>query len=363
VVGGAAGGAGMNEAVRLLREMVAIRSLSGAEGALADYLVGQMAARGMESFVDGAGNAVGIRANPDGGGAINREIVLLGHMDTVPGEIPVRIADGVLYGRGAVDAKGPLAAFIVAAGDAELPPGTRLIVIGAVEEESATSKGARFAAAQYQPDFCIIGEPSGWDGVTLGYKGRLLLDFHAAQEMGHTAGPEQAVAETAVAWWNQIAAFAAEFNAAESRLFYQLLPTLRDIHTASDGLTNSVTARVGVRLPPEFDAEQFSVLAQKWAGGATITAYGYEPAVQVGRGSLLARQFGRVLLEMGRRPRFKLKTGTADMNVVAPLWRCPIVAYGPGDSSFDHTPHEHLHLDEYEKAIAVLVQVLAQLTG
>jgi [amino group carrier protein]-lysine/ornithine hydrolase len=54
------------------------------------------------------------------------------------------------------------------------------------------------------------------------------------------------------------------------------------------------------------------------------------------------------------RPGFGLKTGTSDMNVVGPAWRCPILAYGPGDSALDHTPHEHLSLDEYWQAILVL---------
>ena len=46
------------------------------------------------------------------------------------------------------------------------------------------------------------------------------------------------------------------------------------------------------------------------------------------------------------------------MNVVAPLWNCPIVAYGPGDSSLDHTPDEHINLDAYVRAIEVLQDVL-----
>ena len=53
-----------------------------------------------------------------------------------------------------------------------------------------------------------------------------------------------------------------------------------------------------------------------------------------------------------------LKTGTSDMNVVAPVWQCPIVAYGPGDSALDHTPNEHLPLDEYWKAVRVVEHML-----
>ncbi len=82
-------------------------------------------------------------------------IVLLGHMDTVGGVVPVRQEGTLLYGRGAVDAKGPLATFVAAASsprDARLSLTERVVVIGAVEEEAATSKGARHAMHCYQPD-------------------------------------------------------------------------------------------------------------------------------------------------------------------------------------------------------------------
>jgi LysW-gamma-L-lysine carboxypeptidase len=53
-------------------------------------------------------------------------------------------------------------------------------------------------------------------------------------------------------------------------------------------------------------------------------------------------------------PGFVVKTGTSDMNVVGPVWGCPIVAYGPGDSALDHTPHEQLDLREFWTAVQVL---------
>lgn len=48
---------------------------------------------------------------------------------------------------------------------------------------------------------------------------------------------------------------------------------------------------------------------------------------------------------------------------VAPVWKCPIVAYGPGDSALDHTPNEHLPLDEYWKAVNVIGHTLAAFSG
>ncbi len=48
------------------------------------------------------------------------------------------------------------------------------------------------------------------------------------------------------------------------------------------------------------------------------------------------------------------------MNVVGPAWNVPIVAYGPGDSRLDHTPEEHIRLDEFLRAIRVLRRVLEE---
>lgn len=343
------------QAVQLLHALVATPSVSGDEQNAVKLLVERMAELAFDqAYVDGAGNAVGIR------GAGEHDIVLLGHIDTVPGDIPVRVEKGILYGRGAVDAKGPLAAFVMAAARAELPDNHRFVVIGAVEEESATSKGARFAVEQFRPKACIIGEPSGVDGVTLGYKGRLLLDYALSQPMSHTAGKQGGVAERAVAFYNALMRQIAQFNSDKPKLFDQLLPSIRELRTTSDGLANSVYLKLGIRLPPALDVAAFQQMVVALAGEAAVDFYGYEPAVTVGRGDRLAKLFGRTLLQHDLKPRFKRKTGTSDMNVVAPVWQCPMVAYGPGDSALDHTPNEHLRLDDYQRAIDILMAVLAK---
>ncbi|HEX2995716.1 MAG TPA: M20/M25/M40 family metallo-hydrolase [Anaerolineales bacterium] len=72
----------------------------------------------------------------------------------------------------------------------------------------------------------------------------------------------------------------------------------------------------------------------------------------------LVRAFLSGIRSQGGEPRFVYKTGTADLNVVAPVWQCPALVYGPGDSSLDHTPEEHIQLDEYEKAVQVLGNAL-----
>src|SRR5260221_2212702 len=198
----------------LLSGLLKAYSPSHEERKASEYLAGWMQSAGYDrAFVDEAGNAVGILGDGP------QEIVLLGHIDTVPGYINVEVRDGKLYGRGSVDAKGPLATFTAAAAQAGRQPGWRIIVVGAVEEEAASSKGARHAATQYHPALCVIGEPSQWDRVTLGYKGRLLLDYHVSRTMSHTAGPARTAAEQAVDFWDAIRTEAQAINRRRDKVF------------------------------------------------------------------------------------------------------------------------------------------------
>ncbi len=401
-----------DDAIALVHGLVAIPSLSRQEQAAATWLVDRMREAGYDrAFVDAAGNAVGEL----GSAAASRVIVLLGHIDTVPGNIEVRIqppeldkqdSAGVLYGRGSVDAKGPLATFVAAAarlGSAWAhDAGVKLVVVGAVEEESATSKGARFIASRFDgvneptPLACVIGEPSSWRRVTLGYKGRLLLDLTARQDMAHTAGPDASVAEAVVDVWNFVRQHAAQINAGSEKPFDQLSPSLRRFITANEaGLTDTVDAQFAWRLPVGVDAQALVGALLEWSAAhigapapasvaletgegrhAPITIEGtrtslsfrfrgWEHAWRADRNNALVRGFLAAIRDVdpAAQPGFVVKTGTSDMNVVAPVWRCPILAYGPGDSALDHTPNEHLPLDEYWTAVRILEQALRNLAG
>ncbi len=394
------------QAVDLLQGLVAIPSLSRQEAAASAWLVAQMQQLGYaRAYVDAAGNAVGEL------GAENaaNTVILLGHIDTVPGDIPVRIEAGsdgpVLYGRGTVDAKGPLATFVAAAamvGNAwAIQNDIRLVVVGAVEEEAATSKGARFIRDRFNgdqaplPDACIIGEPSSWQRVTLGYKGRILVELQASQPMAHTAGPDAGVATIAVDLWNWVSVYAEQFNAAYDKVFDQLLPSLRVVNTSTDAaMHDHVVSQIGIRLPLDFDANGFAAELVQWCAqriGApwppagtfgtqpalvenplqlsgtlatvALAFHAHEPAWRSDRNSFLVRAFLAAIREISpeTRPSFVVKTGTSDMNVVGPAWQCPILAYGPGDSALDHTPNEHVKVDEYWQAVQVLAQALRNL--
>ncbi|HEY2981455.1 MAG TPA: M20/M25/M40 family metallo-hydrolase, partial [Anaerolineales bacterium] len=75
----------------------------------------------------------------------------------------------------------------------------------------------------------------------------------------------------------------------------------------------------------------------------------------------LVRAFLSAIRAHGGTPSFVYKTGTSDLNIVAPIWKCPALVYGPGNSSLDHTPEEHISVEEYLKAVEVLRDSLIKL--
>ncbi|WP_069802943.1 [LysW]-lysine hydrolase [Thermogemmatispora onikobensis] len=352
--------------IELLYRMVSIPSLSGQERVLATWLAEYLPRLGLQTAIDEVGNL--IATVPVAAEAARRApLVLLGHMDTVPGAIPVAFREGRLYGRGAVDAKGPLAAFLAAA--ARLVGRRHLqrpiVVIGAVEEEAATSRGARAVVERYRPYACMIGEPSGSRAVTLGYKGRLLVDGRVVRPCGHSAGPRQTAAEAAAAFWERVRQHAEEWNRLHggSSPFASLQPVLRSIESEQDGLHEWATLRIGYRLPLACSAQALREELQHWAEESDLALEfsGEEAAFQAPRTTRLVRAFVQAMRAMGIQPAFKVKTGTSDMNVVGPAWGPEIVAYGPGDARLDHTPGEHLAVEEYMEAIAILERVLTSL--
>jgi len=317
-----------------------------------------MAERGFRASVDDAGNAVGeIGDGPT-------HVVLLGHIDTVPGEIDVRIEAGELVGRGAVDAKGPLAAFVAAA--TRPVAGLRVTVVGAVEEESPTSAGARYRATLGAPDWCVIGEPSGWDAITVAYKGRLSLRLSLSRSARHGAAPGMTCSEEALALWSTVRA-AAERRTHGTDGFARLDCRLEGMSGgSSDGLVERAELRVGYRIPPGTTTDELErelrALAAEHVGEAAIEVeqVGAEEPARTARTTPLARAFVGAIADAGGKVTFKVKSGTSDMNVLAPAWGCPMVAYGPGDSRYDHTPMERLSLSDYERSIRVLESVLAR---
>lgn len=326
------------------------------QGAVA-WLVQRMKALGYtRAHSDAVGNAVGEM------GQGPKQIILMGHIDTVPGEIQVRQEGDDLYGRGSVDAKGALAAFVDAVAAVGAVPGHQLLVVGAVEEEG-DSRGAWYTSRQHHPAFCIIGEPSHWERVAIGYRGSLWFEYAARRALSHTASDNESACEAAAKFWDRLKAHCAAYNVEHPRIFEQLSCTLRAMSSRNDGFEETASLRIGMRLPLSIPIEQWWVTLDEMRGDDEVFTVGTPvPAYRTDKNTPLVRAFLAAIRAQGGSPGFVLKSGTADMNAVGPVWNCPILAYGPGDSTLDHTPHEHLPLSEYARAVAVLTHVLRTLT-
>jgi LysW-gamma-L-lysine carboxypeptidase len=345
------------EARDLLERVVRIPSPSGEEGDAAAALVEFFEAHGRDAWTDEVGN---VRAPADD------SVLLTSHVDTVPGDIPVRVergdgdggddgADGpagdTLWGRGSVDAKGPLCAMAVAA------VRTGVSFAGVVGEE-VDSRGARHLVADRDaPDAVINGEPSGWDGVTLGYRGLTAGTYVATSESGHTSREDANAIQSAIRWWSRVE----ERYATDEYepVFEQVTtkPVSMDGGLTEDGLSVEASMDVQLRVPPELtvDDVQEAVVAELDRG--TVNWYDEVPPVMVSPRTEVARAFRVAIRDVGGDPRLLRKTGTSDMNVFAGAWDCPIATYGPGDSDLDHAPNEHLPLADLDRAVAVLERV------
>jgi len=342
------------EARQLLVDLVSTPSVTREERECAEVLARFFREHDREVWIDEVGN---VRAPADDG------VLMTSHIDTVPGDIPVEIRpaegadDEALWGRGSVDAKGPLAAMAVAAV-------RKGVSFAGVVGEEVDSKGGRFLVADRDsaPDAIVNGEPSGWEGITLGYRGLVAGTYVATSESGHTSRPENNAIQDAIAWWSNVES---EFENDEWEAVFERVtckPTMVKGGLTEDGLSVEATMEVQLRVPPSMNTEEVIEITEGHLDVADRVHWKdeVEPVMESPRTDV-ARAFRAAIRDAGGEPRLLRKTGTSDMNVYAQEWNCPMVTYGPGDSDLDHAPNEHLVLEEYDRSVAVLEDVAERL--
>lgn len=331
----------------LLRKLVSIPSESGNEGKAVDFLVDEMKEKGFKAKKDRAGNAIGVI------GKGKKQILLAGHIDTVKGQLPVKVSKGFVFGRGAVDAKASLAAFVEAGEEFLNSEDVQIIVAGCVCEES-DSKGAHFLKKELMPSTCIVGEPSGAAAITIGYRGRISLECRARGKVFHAGHGQENAIDELINFYNKLRQ---EFTE-EKVGFSNSNASLSEINSKSDGIVQECNARIDVRTALGFNSKKFHSFLNSYSSDNKIKILEELQAVKADKNSYLARAFISAIREQGLSPSYKVKTGSCDMNIFAEEWNCPIIAYGPGDSKLDHTNKEKVSLKEYELAKRILTTAL-----
>ncbi len=190
----------VQQLVRFAQELIRLPSPSGEEGLVAACLSEEMRHVGFtEVRTDRIGNVVGRIGNGQG-----PTLMLEGHMDTVGcgdpsnwpyGPYEARVADGVLYGLGAADMKGALAAMVYGAKaliDAGMTLHGDLYVVGVVQEEPCEGLAIRVLIEEQgvRPDFVLIGEATNLQ-IARGQRGRLELKITTHGKACHASMPER----------------------------------------------------------------------------------------------------------------------------------------------------------------------------
>jgi len=359
-----------DKAVQLLTNLLGIYSPSGKEEAIGNFLAEEMAKLGFQVGKDSIGNVIGVVGEGE------PVILLCGHMDTVAGHIPLRVEQNKIYARGAVDAKGPLAAMVMAASEVVKEPAFMgKILVASVVQEEATSAGVKYLINEgIQADYAIFGEPSGAENITIGYKGNLHLKITCTTETGHSSTPwlyENAL-EKAFELWQQIKNSYPPIEKQESP-YYAITACLTKLvgGKATSVIPFESEMHLDIRIPPPLTSTQVlgdtkKVISQYQAANPKVAVKvevkdSNEP-FEVNKNSPLVHAFSSSIRKVLNKTATLLrKTGTGDMNILGRALNVPIVTYGPGDSHLDHTTDEHIVISEYLDSIQVYKETLLKL--
>lgn len=333
----------MGDVAAFLEDLVRIPSPTGDEDKALDRFADEARDLGFELTRHEVGNVLARRGSGD------VHVLLAGHIDTVPGQIPVRVEEGVLHGRGAVDAKGPLASFLHAAADP--PPGLTVTVAALVGEEGRSRGCLKLLSEGVVADHVVVGEPSGADGVTVAYRGDREVELTVERDGVHPGHPDPNAAGVLVP-----ALAALQDHAGPG--FDDLGVHVRSIDAGEDGNASRARASVSLRFADEEALAPAREILDRFPG--TVETLEEVPPVHVDRTAPVVTALVGAIRDRDVRPRLVRKTGTCDMNLLQSV-SGSICAYGPGDSGLDHAPDERVDLDEVRRAVEVLQAALAGL--
>ncbi|HKP86284.1 MAG TPA: M20/M25/M40 family metallo-hydrolase [Blastocatellia bacterium] len=324
--------------LELTKRLIETPSISGDEKAVAEFLADYLSGTGFEVEMQEAArerpNVYARRGEPD--------IVFSSHTDTVPPFLEFREDDEFIYGRGACDAKGIIAAMIKAS-EALIEAGTSDFGLLFVVGEEAGSPGAR--AANEIPNrsrYLVNGEPTE-SKLALGSKGALRAVLKASGRAAHSAYPE--MGESAIV---------------------KLLDTLADLRRLelpADETLGATTMNIGVIkggvaanvIPPEAEAElMFRIVT---------SAAALKQVIEAAAGSRVEIRHTFECDPVFTEALDGFETAVVSFTTDIPLladWGKPLL-FGPGSILDAHTAHEKISKRELERAVSVYAQMARKL--
>ena len=336
--------------VDLAKALIAAPSVTPATGAVFDVLEAALMPLGftVERFIDGiepdgpVENLLAVRK-----GAGPRHFGFAGHLDVVPPGVgwtgdafDPQVRGDLLYGRGAVDMKGAIAAFVAAAATTPPEAGTiSLIVTG--DEEGPAVFGTRaliehIDARALKPDLIVVGEPTSMqrlgDMVKIGRRGSVNIWIDVPGTQGHVAYPH--LADNPIPKLVRILAAIDTVTLDEgTRWFQRSNIEFTDIEVGN-GATNVIPASARARLSIRFNDQQRGAeliqmverIAQDVEPNAKVVGKISGEAFLTPPGALSALVSDAIHAETGLTPELSTTGGTSDARFLHTL--CPVVEFG-----------------------------------
>ena len=384
-----------DDLVRFLQDLVRIPSPSTQEGRVAERLAEEMRRVGFaEVFTDRIGNVVG-RVGGSGGKVLFYE----GHMDTVgtgdPDSWPrdpygAEIEDGVLYGLGASDMKGGLAAMVYGAKallDAGVELGGDLYVVGVVQEEPCEGLVVRVLIEEegIRPDFVVLGEATDLQ-ISRGQRGRMEMRVVVHGRSCHASTPERgenAIYGAAKLVFGvellalqlprdpflgrgsiavtQIESAAASRNAIPDMctLYIDRRLTLGETEAKALAEIQSIIVREGVRAQVEVSEYRATSYT-----GYRCQAKEFYPPWALDEDHPLVQATARAIRKtLGYRPRIGAWAFSTDGVYTMGVAGIPTVGFGPGEERFAHTVDDQIRLADVFAAARVYAQLATEILG
>lgn len=330
------------DVVALTRELVDIESITGNERGVGEFLHRRLRELGYEVRLDpvetGRFNVFAVPPKQP-----RPEIFLSTHMDTVPPHFPSREDESRIYGRGACDAKGIIAAQIAAAEKLRQDgPAVGLLFLVGEERNSAGAQHANQRPAGGR--FLINGEPTG-NRLATATKGAMRVELFAEGRMAHSAYPE--LGESAI------------------EKLLDALQRIRQISLPSDPQLGACTLNIGLidggRAPNVIPDHAHAELMYRLIGASDelkrqlVAAAGEQVRVKWG----LELPFVR-LRTLDGIPTMMAAFATDIPSLTK--WGEPLLL-GPGSIHVAHTPEEHIEKKELLAAVDLYAEVARRLVG
>ena len=380
------------EVVGFLREIIGIRSPVGEEGAVVARIKAEMEKLGYdEVFVDPLGNLLGRI------GSGRRVLAIDGHCDTVDVGNPAlwamdpfkgELRDGIVYGRGAADQKGGVAAAVYAGkilGEIGLPEDVTVWVVVSVLEEGFEGFNWEYIIEEDKivPDAVVLTEPTNLQ-ISVGHKGRADIKIRVEGKSSHGSRPDMGVnaiykmmpiireiealhpklgeseslgrASIAV---TDIRSSSPNLNAVpdSAEIFVDRRLTAGEtVEEALEQLRNlpAVREAQGLVAVAEFDVKSYTGLTSKAKSSYPSWCMEAEHPLVVAAGEAYQDLFG----ERARRRTWDFSTnGVATRG----KYNIPTIGFGPGDDKYAHTVDDQAPVEHVVKAMAFYVELARSL--